>query len=153
MHGEEILNHLGNRKGRVFEAEPDNLRVFVEQRDHFAGIVGKPSLGGGEQVKVRQDNDSALDSTTDRLAELLNHQGGQTGGLHPSALFATGSSRPSVQVQTGQADLTETIAQAHEEIGCDFLVAFNQNGEATLESIFRLCQLTDVSCFHRLLDG
>ena len=67
---EQVLDHLRQRERRVLEAEPDEFRVLVEQRDDLAGLAGQAALAGGEQIEVRQHDDAALDRAAHGVAEL-----------------------------------------------------------------------------------
>ena len=97
---EEVLDDLRQRERRVFEPEPNEFGVLVEQRDDLAGLAGQAALAGRQQVEVRQHDDATLDGPADGLAELRYHRADQPRRHRAVLRLGVVLTRPAVEVDT-----------------------------------------------------
>ena len=143
--GEKVLDHARQRKRRVFEAEPDQLRVLVQQGDDFARLRGQSALAGGEQIEVRQYDNPPLDGAAHGITQLPNHHPYQT-AIWIGWLVAAG---PTVQIEATQLGLPQPRSDVHEDVRRQILIALHERGQTTLQVRRHLREIRRVSC----LDG
>src|SRR5688572_11104729 len=105
---EQVLDDLRQRERRILEAEPDQLRVLVQQRDDLARLGGESALARRQQVEVRQYEDAPLNGAAYGLAQLRDH-GAEHAHRH-GALLLLGT-RTTVEVEALQLHRPQAAAQ------------------------------------------
>ena len=92
---EQVFDHGRQRERGILEAEPDQLRILVQERDDFLRLGRQAAAARGDEVKVRQHQHAPFDRPAHGVTELGEHRA-EEALRHARRLVAP---RPAVEIE------------------------------------------------------
>ncbi len=147
--GEQVFDDPRQREGGILKSQPNQFRVFIKERNDFAGLRGESALAGGQQIQVRQHDHPLLHRPANRRPQLGEHHPDKRGRPHPAALVVR--PRPAVQKQAAKLMLLEPPADIDKQPRHQVLVTFHQHRQPAHQVARHIRQLGSISRLHRLI--